>query len=111
MVEGGVGYEHEATLLNGVVAEGDVAGCLLHVDPEGSFEPLAVLVDKSEQAGWGFAEGGGELNQFVELRLGVGVEDVEAMKRSEAVRFGDAKLEAGCEDVLGRNGGVFVKHG
>ena len=53
----------------------------------GGFEPLAVLVDEGDEGDGGVADLGGELNEFVVVLLGEGVEQLQGAEGVKPILF------------------------
>jgi hypothetical protein len=94
MIGGGVFDGEDGLLQNGVRAEGETPPAFATREADGSFEPLAVCVDEAYEADRGAAESGREHDEFVELRLGVSIENSEGAQSGKA--FGFVGGDCGC---------------
>ena len=55
--------------------------CLLWLESNARLEPLALLIDQTDQRNWRFADLGRKVDDVVEIRFGFGIKNIIGIER------------------------------
>ena len=83
----GVQNDEHRVIQNGMAAKGNLAGGVIHIQPNAGLEPLPRCIDERDQSYGCVERPGGQFRQAVEQRLRSRIQHVELIQRGQTLDF------------------------